>query len=154
DLPRAGYVRLGNEALAAVADAVPKIVPPSMLTGRLADISDYTEAEGYGFSVYMSGIGYRAQLSRASIKAYRKDRLNIQLGLSNAQVVIGGTSLSGDRHSAQAGPISVVIGHRRPVWLSIDVTPTVVNRKLKFKLVASRFSIPNDNWYVTAPAGV
>lgn len=154
DMPRAGYVRLGNEALAAVADSVPKVVPPGMLTGWLADISDYTEAEGYGFSVYMSGISYRAHLSRASIKAYRKDRLNVQLGLSNAQVTIGGTSLNGDRHSAQAGPISVVIGHRRPVWLSIDVTPVVVNRKLRFKHVASRFSIPQDNWYVTAPAGV
>ncbi|HEY3964534.1 MAG TPA: alpha/beta hydrolase-fold protein [Planctomycetaceae bacterium] len=154
DMPRAGYVRLGNDALAAVADSVPKIVPPGMLTGRLADIQDYTEAQGYGFSVYMSGIYYQAHLSRASIKAYRKDRLNVQLGLSNAQVTIGGTSLSGERHSAQAGPISVVIGHRRPVWLSIDVTPVIVDRKLRFKHVGSRFSIPNDNWYVTAPAGV
>jgi poly(3-hydroxybutyrate) depolymerase len=154
DMARAGYVRLGNEALAAVADSVPKVVPPGMLTGRLADISDYTEAEGYGFNVYMSGISYRAQLSRVVIKAYRKDHLNVQLGLSSAQVTIGGTSLSGQRHSAQAGPISVVIGHRSPVWLSIDVTPTVVNRKLRFKYLGSRFSIPQDNWYVTAPAGV
>jgi poly(3-hydroxybutyrate) depolymerase len=154
DLSRAGYIRLGNEALASLADTVPKVVPPGMLTGRLADITDYTEAQGYGFSVYMSGISYQAQLARASIKAYRKDRLNIQLGLSNAQVTIGGTSLNGERHSAQAGPIGIVIGHIRPVWLSIDVTPTVVNRKLRFKYVASRFSIANDNWYVTAPAGV
>ncbi|MBI3866572.1 MAG: hypothetical protein HY290_32220 [Planctomycetia bacterium] len=154
DMPRAGYVRLGNEALQALADSVPKVVSRDMLVGRLADITDYTEAEGYGFSVYMSGLSYQAQLGRAAIKAYRKDRLNVQLGLSNAHVTIGGTSLSGDRHSAQAGPISVVIGHRRPVWLSIDVTPVVVDRKLRFKHVGTSFQIPNDNWYVTAPAGV
>jgi len=80
--------------------------------------------------------------------------LNVQLGLSNVLVTIGGTSLSGDRHSAQAGPISIGIGHRRPVWLSFDVTPEVVDRKLKFRHVGTTFSIPDDNWYVTAPAGV
>ena len=154
DVPRAGYARLGNEMLAALADAVPQIVPHDLLTGRLSDISDATEAQGYSFSVYMSGIYYRAQLSRAVIKAYRKDRLNIQLGLTNVQVVISGTSLNGERHSAQAGPISVVIGHQRPVWLSFDVTPLVVDRKLRFKHVGTAFHIPSDNWYVTSPAGV
>ena len=154
DVPRAGYARLGNEMLSALADAVPQIVPRDLLTGRLADISDAAEAQGYTFSIYMSGLSYRAQLSRAVIKAYRKDRLNIQLGLTNVQVVIGGTSLTGERHSAQAGPISIVIGHQRPVWLSFDVTPVVVDRKLRFRLVATSFRIPDDNWYVSGPAGV
>jgi len=154
DVPRAGYARMGNEMLAALADAVPQVVPQDMLTGRLNDISDATEAEGRTFSVYMYGLSYRAQLARASIKAYRKDRLNIQLGLKNVQVVIGGTSLSGARHSAQAGPISIVIGHQRPVWLSFDVTPVVVDRKLRFRHVGTAFHIPDDNWYVSSPAGV
>lgn len=154
DIPRAGYVRLGNEMLAALADAVPHIVPQNVLTGRLADISDATEAEGRSFSVYMYGLTYRAQLERAALKAYRKDRVNIQLGLRNVQIVIGGTSLNGARHSAEAGPISIVIGHQRPVWLSFDVTPVVVDRKLRFKHVGTAFQIPNDNFYVTSPAGV
>jgi predicted esterase len=154
EIPRAGYARLGNEMLSALADAVPHIVPRDLLTGRLNDISDATSAQGYTFSVYMYGLSYQAQLTRASIKAYHKDRLNIQLGLSNVQVVIGGTSLSGERHSAQAGPISIVIGHQRPVWLSFDVTPVVVDRKLRFRHVGTSFHIPDDNWYVSGPAGV
>ncbi len=154
DMPRAAYVRMGNEMLAIVADSIPKIVPREALVGRLADISDSTEAEGRQFSVYMSGLSYQAQVVRASVKAYKKDRLNIQLGLSNVVVTIGGTSLNGARHSAEAGPINIVIGHQRPVWLSFDVTPEVVDRKLKFRHVGTSFSIPNDNWYVTAPAGV
>src|SRR5205807_4668423 len=40
------------------------------------------------------------------------------------------------------------------VWLSFDVTPVVVNRKLRLTLASTNFSIPADNWYVTAPAGV
>ena len=154
DIPRAGYARLGNEMLADLADAVPQIVPRDLLTGRLNDISDSTEAEGRMFSVTMYGLSYRAQLARASIKAYRKDRLNIQLGLSNVQITIGGTSLTGDRHSAQAGPISIFIGQQRPVWLSFDVTPVVIDRKLRFRHVGTTFHIPDDNWSVSAPAGV
>ncbi len=154
DIPRAAYVRLGNEMLAALADSIPRIVPQDALVGRLNDISDTTQSDGYSFSVVMSGLTYQAQLARASVKAYRKDRLNIQLGLQNVIVTIGGTSLSGDRHSAEAGPINIVIGHQRPVWLSIDVTPEVVDRKLRFRQVGTAFSIPDDNWYVTAPAGV
>ena len=154
DMPRAAYVRMGNEMLAILADSIPKIVPREALVGRLADISESTEAEGRQFSVYMSGLSYQAQVVRAGVKAYKKDRLNIQLGLSNVVVTIGGTSLNGARHSAEAGPINIVIGHQRPVWLSFDVTPEVIDRRLRFRHVGTSFSIPNDNWYVTAPAGV
>src|SRR5207342_196637 len=73
DIPHAAYARLGNEMLAALADALPKIVPANMLTGRLGDIADSTEAQGYSFSVYMSGLSYRGQLTRATVKAYHKD---------------------------------------------------------------------------------
>jgi poly(3-hydroxybutyrate) depolymerase len=154
DIPRAAYARLGNEMLATLADAIPHVIPRESLVGRLSDISDSTEAQGYTFSIYMYGLSYQAQVVRAAVKAYRKDRVNIQLGLSNVMVTIGGTSLEGHRHSAQAGPINIVMGHVRPIWLSFDVTPEVVNRKLHFRHVGTWFSIPNDNWYVTAPAGV
>jgi poly(3-hydroxybutyrate) depolymerase len=154
DMPRAAYVRMGNEMLAILSDSIPKIIPREALVGRLSDISDSTVAQGRDFSIHMYGLSYQAQVARASVKAYKKDHLNIQLGLSNAVVTIGGTSVTGARHSAQAGPINIVIGHQRPVWLSFDVTPEVVDRKLRFRHVGTNFSIPNDNWYVTAPAGV
>jgi pimeloyl-ACP methyl ester carboxylesterase len=154
EIPRVAYVRLGNEMLAALADSIPQVVPRDALTGYLNDISDYTSSEGYTFSVYFSGISYQGQLARASVKAYRSDRVNVQLGLSNVVITISGTSISGESHSASAGPISIVIGHQRPVWLSFDVTPYVENRELRLKHVATAFSIPGDNWYVSGPAGV
>ena len=154
DIPRAVYVRLGNDMLAALADSVPSAVPPDMLRGGLNDISDVSSSSGVTFNVYFSGISYAAQLSRASIKAYAPGRLNVQLGLSNLQITIGSTSLDGGRRGAVAGPVSIVIGHQRPVWLSFDVMPTVVDRKLRLTPLGSSFSIPSDNWYVTPPAGV
>ena len=58
--------------LATLADSVPQVIPREALVGRLADISDATEAQGYTFSVYMSGLTYQANVARAAIKAYRK----------------------------------------------------------------------------------
>jgi len=148
------YARLGNQMLEALAYSAPKQIPADLLKGRINDIVEFTNVEGYGFRVQFSGISYNSQLDQVRVKAITKDRLNLQVGLSNAVLNIGGTWVTGEDHSASAGPIQVVIGHRRPVWLDIDVKPYVENRRIRLNPIASRFDIPNDNWYVTSPAGV
>jgi len=154
EMPRAAHVRLGNDMLAIAADSIPKAVPREMLIGKLPDVTESTEAQGREFRVHMTNIRYEGEVGRASIQAYTKDRLNVQLGLRNVRVTIGRTTLTGKRHFAQAGPMTVVIGNRRPVWLSFDVTPEVIDRKLKFKHIDTKFRIPSDNWYITSPANV
>jgi poly(3-hydroxybutyrate) depolymerase len=154
EIPGAMYARLGNQMLEAVAYSAPKQIPQDMLSGRINDIVDFTSAEGYTFRVQFSGISYNSQLNQIRVKGAAKDRLNLQIGLSNAAMTIGNTWVTGEDHSASAGAIQVVMGHRRPVWLDIDVQPYIENRRVRLKLLASRFDIPNDNWYVTSPAGV
>ena len=154
-VPRAVYLRLGNDMLAVLSDSVPKHVTSEMLTGRIGDLYDSTVAAGRTFGITFSGIYYSAQLNRASIKAYAPDRLNVQLGLQNLTLTISNTYVSGGNKSAVAGPISMVIGHQYPVWLSFDVKPYIdEQRKIRLQLIETRFSIPNDNYYVTNPAGV
>ena len=154
EMPNAVYVRLGNDMLSDLALSIPSTVPSDLLTGQVDDIYDYTYAEGRSFQVTFSGITYSGELAQAMAQAYDTDRLNIQLGLQNVQLTIRSTYVSGRSHSAVAGTIAVVIGHREPVWLSFDVTPYVENRKLRLKLLSADFDIPHDNWYVTSPAGV
>jgi poly(3-hydroxybutyrate) depolymerase len=153
-IPQALYVRLGNEAIRALANSAPRLIPPNALTGRINDIFSSTEASGYTFSVQFAGVRYSAQLDRVWAKAYAKDRLNIQLGLRNVNLVISNTYVQGAGRSAVAGPINVVIGNRYPIWLSFDVTPYVSEGQLKLQLAGTRFEIPNDNWYVTPPYGI
>jgi poly(3-hydroxybutyrate) depolymerase len=153
-IPQALYVRLGNEAIRALANSAPRLIPPNALTGRINDIYSSTQASGYTFSVQFAGVQYSAQLERVWAKAYAKDRLNIQLGLRNVNLVISNTYVQGEGRSAAAGPINVSIGNRYPVWLSFDVTPYVSEGQLKLQLVGTRFEIPNDNWYVTPPYGI
>ncbi len=137
-----------------LGDSIPRIVPPEMLYGGIPDISQSFQAEGRNFNVWFQGIGYSGQLYRAAVKAYAKDRLNFQLGLYNLQLTISSTSVAGAGKSAQTGPISIVIGQNRPVWLSFDVKPVILEGRIRLQLLETRFEIPNDNWYVTNPAGI
>ncbi|MES2792618.1 MAG: alpha/beta hydrolase-fold protein [Planctomycetota bacterium] len=153
-IPRAAYVRLGNDMLESLGDSIPRIVPAEMLNGGIADIGQSFQAEGRSFDVWFQGISYSGQLYRAAVKAYAKDRLNFQLGLSNLQLTINSTSVQGAGKSAFTGPISIVIGHNRPVWLSFDVRPVILEGRIRLQLLETRFDIPSDNWYVTNPAGI
>ncbi|MCH8042499.1 MAG: hypothetical protein IID44_02160 [Planctomycetes bacterium] len=153
-VPQAVYVRMGNEMLKTLADSIPKIIPRDVLRGRLDDYSDETTAQGRTYRVEFTHITYDGQLSAARIEALGKDRLNVRLGLENAIITIGKTFVSSEHRSATAGPIRIVLGHRRPVWLDIDLTPFVEHHKLRLKITDAKFNIPDDNWYVTSPASV
>jgi len=153
-IPNAVGVRLGNVALKALAQSAMQFIPPDALTGRINDISSSTSSSGYTFGVQFSNISYSGRVARVFIKAYAQDRLNVQLAVSNVTLMIGSTYVQGSGRSAVAGPIYVVVGHRYPVWMSFDVTPFIDNGKLRMQLVAARFNIPDDDWYVTPPYGV
>jgi len=151
EIPNVGYVRLGNRMLEAISASIPENIPADVLEGSLANIWDQTQAAGRSFGVRFSRISYEGDVSRAYIGAYEKDRFTLQLALSDVNLVIGRTDVNGSGKSAVAGPIRIVIGHREPVWLSVAVEPTVEDRKLRFKLISTRFQIPRNNWYVTTP---
>ena len=153
-IPHAVYIRLGNDMLQVLSDSIPSLVTADMLTGRIADIQDSFSAEGRSFAVHFSGVSYRGSLYRASLKAYATDRVNVQLGIQNLQLTINNTSVNGSGKSAWTGPINIVIGHNRPVWLSFDVTPRIEAGRIRLTTLETRFSIPQDNWYVTNPAGI
>lgn len=154
EIPEAVGLRLGNDALAALSYAIPQTVPKEMLMGRLNDMFDSTSAQGRSFSVQFSGISYRGELERVLTKATGNNRVQVDLGIRNVVLTIGGTFITGERHAAQAGPINIVIGTRYPAWLTLEVAPYIENRQIKLKQLSAKFQIADDNWYVTAPAGV
>ncbi len=154
EIPQAVGIRLGNDALHSLAYAAPQLVPPSMLTGTLGDMYDSTSAAGRDFSIRFYGLSYRGQLDRVAVQGLGPDLLRIQLGVRNLGLNIGGTSISGARHAAQTGPITISVGYAYPVWLTLDVAPTVEKRNLRLRLRNIGFQIPPDNFSVSQPAGV
>jgi predicted esterase len=154
EIPNAVALRLGNRMLNAVSYAIPGRVPEDAVSGDIPDIHDSTSAEGIRFAVTFSRIRYRGKVSRAKVKAVGENRLRLQLGLTDVSLAIGSTYIRGRGRSATAGPTTIAIGTRRPVWLNIDVEPNVQDRQLKLRALSSSFTIERDNWHVTRPRGI
>lgn len=154
EIANAAEVRLGNRLFSGLSYAIPSYVPQSALSGSIADIHDSTNAEGYWFNVTFSRISYSAELAQAKVEAIGKNQLRLRFGLENVNLTIGATYVRGSGRAATAGPVTIGIGHRRPVWLEIVVEPSVKDRALRLRTVSSSFRIENDNWYVSSPWGV
>ncbi|WP_010588136.1 carboxylesterase family protein [Schlesneria paludicola] len=154
EISQAVGVRLGNEVLDIMSYSIPRTISPSMLSGSLGDMFDSTVASGRQFSIRFGGISYSGQLERIVARGYGKDRILVQLGIRNVAITIAGTSVTGERHSAQAGPIAIRIGYAYPVWFNLELTPYVADRKIRLRLIGAGFQIPQDNWSVSQPAGV
>lgn len=155
EVPRAIYVRLGNEMLESLSHAVPGMVPRNLLVGRIPDIQDVTQSSGRSVRVRFSNITYSGELHRAHLQAIGPERLNVQLAVRNVVLTIGSTFVSGPgNRSAVAGQIQIVVAHRYPIWLNFNVRPYVDAGRVRLLPLESYFQIPPDNWYVTNPAGV
>ncbi len=160
EIPAAISVRLGNDLLKAMAETIPQVTPRDVTQGQIPNIGQGSSVEGVYFSTTLYGIRYSGELVRARVKAYQKDKVNVQVGLRNVQIYISGASITGESgpfgggRYARSGPMSIYLGHRRPIWISFDVTPYSANRQLKLRLRGTYFRIPDDNWSVSGPAGV
>ena len=154
EVSQAAGLRLGNEVLDAISFSIPQTMSPDMLRGQLNDMFDSTVASGRQFSIRFSGISYYGELERVVARGFAKDRILVQLGIRNVTLMIGGTSVSGERHAAQAGPIAIRIAQRYPVWFNLELSPYVAQRQIRLRLVGAGFQIPSDNWSVSQPAGV
>lgn len=154
EVSQAAGLRLGNEVLDALSYSIPQTVSPDLLQGRLNDMFDSTVQSGRQFGIRFSGISYSGQLERIAARGLSNDRLLVQLGIRNVTLIISGTSVSGARHSAQAGPIAIRIGQRYPVWFNLELNPVIADRQIRLRLRGAGFQIPSDNWSVSQPAGV
>lgn len=154
EIPNAVALRLGNRMLNAVSYAIPGRVPDDAVSGDISDIHDSTTAEGITFAVTFSQIRYHGKVSRAKVRAVGQNQLRLQLGLTDVSLTIGSTYIRGRGRSATAGPTTIAIGTRRPVWLNINVEPNVQDRRLRLRAMSSSFTIERDNWHVTRPRGI
>ena len=151
EVPQAIYVHLDPQAIEALCYALPDMVPAEALSANAANIYQTRQAAFTRFRITLAGINYRGTLERAIVTTKDDGWISITLGLRNLITEIGSTTVRGRIVSANAGPMDIVVGQARPVWLSFDVRPTVVDKKVKFEIGTRQFDIPDDNFYVTSP---
>jgi poly(3-hydroxybutyrate) depolymerase len=151
EVPQAIYVHLDPQAIEALAYALPDMVPAEALSASAPNIYQTRPGVVSRFHIELAGINYRGMLERAVVTTKDDGWITINLGLRNLIAEIGSTSIRSRTMAANAGPMDIVIGQSQPVWLTFDVRPTVVDKKIKFEIGARNFAIPNDAYYVTAP---
>jgi poly(3-hydroxybutyrate) depolymerase len=151
EVPQAVYVHLDPEAIEALCYALPEMVPADALSASQANIYQTRRAAVTRFRIALAGINYRGTLERVVVTTKNDGWMTINLGLRNLITEIGSTTVRSRLIAASAGPMDIVIGQARPVWLTFDVRPTAADKKVKFEIGQRHFEIPNDNYYVTTP---
>lgn len=156
EMPKAVRLRICKDVLEALCFSAPEKLASKPLQGYVGGV--YQSAKVGGFlpiDVALQGLHYQGYVERLRIVPMPPNRLVMQVGLRNLTMTVSNSQLNGKLLlSASAGAMNVVIGHRAPVWLTIECQPTIVDHKVNLNLTGTNFQIPNDNWYVTEPNGV
>lgn len=156
EMTRAIRFRVCKDVLDALCFSAPELLATKPVTGYVGGVHQTTKVGGFlPIDVALSGLRYQGNVERLRIIPKAPNRLIIQAGLRNITMTVANSQLSGKLLlSATAGPMNVVIGHRAPVWLTVELRPRVENRHVYLNLTSVDFQIPADNWYVTQPSAV
>jgi poly(3-hydroxybutyrate) depolymerase len=155
EMARAVRLRICTDVLDALCYSAPEKLAAKPMAGYVGGIHQTTKVGFLPINVALSGLHYRGHIERIRIIPKAPNSLFIQAGLRNLTMTVSNSQLNGKLLlSATAGPMHVVIGHREPVWLTIELQPVVENRRVQLKLARMDFQIPSHNWYVTQPSNV
>ncbi|QDT55254.1 Alpha/beta hydrolase family protein [Caulifigura coniformis] len=150
-IARAVAIRIGNSAFEELAHGIPQAIPRERLQGQVADIEQSITYGGATIRAGIRDITWTADLAEAQVAAVEAERLVIRVGLKNLTLHCGSGDLAGGEYEASCGPFDVVLGRRRPVWVEVSTRPRVQGGEILLTQRDIRFTIPDDNWYVTEP---
>jgi len=150
-ISRAVAIRIGNRAFAELAQGIPQAIPRERLQGHVADIEQSISYGGATIRAGIRGITWTADLAEAHVSAVEAERLVIRVGLQNLTLHCASGDLAGGKYEASCGPFEVVLGRRRPVWVEVSTRPRVERGEILLTQRDIRFTIPDDNWFVTEP---
>lgn len=148
DVASAARIRINRDLMDTLSFMVADQIPTDILQGWK---SGRSEQQGFGRSTVVGGTYYSGHVERAWITPLESGHLRVQIGIRNMAMTISDAQVLSPLMNAQAGPMTIYIGYHEPVWLSMDVLPEVVDRRVKLNLAAVHFEIPPHNWSVTRP---
>ena len=156
EMARAARLRICRDVIDAICFAAPAKFAAKPLSGDVGAIQQSKKIGGFlPVGVALSGLHYNGNIEQIKIIPKAPNRLIIQVALRNIKMRVNNSHVSSKvLLSATAGPMDIVIGHRAPVWLTVELQPFVQNRRVYLNLAGTNFQIPDDNWYVTGPSQV
>jgi len=124
------------------------------IQGTVPDMQQQIESSGYTFRVALRDINYSGKICRTLVEPTAVDRMTVWVAMQDAELTIHRTNIDGRRHSAQCGPLTVVLGNRRELWIGFEVERNKEGNVEPLKLLRTRFRLPRDNWSVGSPSWV
>ncbi len=124
------------------------------VTGEVRDMWQYTNSNGFSFRVDFRDIRYQGEVQRTLLEHKEPGQLTVWLALRDTTLTIDRTDINGPRHSAQCGPLQLIMGNRRDLWLAFDCEYQVENNQATLTVQNTRFGLPPDNWSIGSPSWV
>ncbi len=124
------------------------------VSGTLDNMRQQVQKNGVAFQCVFQNLSYRGEVTRAVIEQKSNDQATLWLGLKNLQLSIQGISLAGSVGQANCGPIQLMMGHRKELWIAYDLAKVVQNGQPQLTVQGTRFQLPPDNWAIGEPAWV
>lgn len=150
-IPRAISLRVANDALQTLAYGVPHAVDPGLLSGTLEEQTFDFAAVGESFRVTLEELSYHANLERVLIETQASGVIRLRIGLHPLAITIGSTQVQSATRTARAGPTTIRIGHRYPLWMEFLLRPSVNDGRVRLEVARADFHIPDANWVVSPP---
>lgn len=156
EIQKAVRMRVCKDVLEAFCIAAPKKLATKPLGGYVGTVQQSKKVGGIlPIEVALNGVQYNGSVEQVRVIPKAPDRLIVQLALRNLTMSVSNSKLNGKLLlSAKTGPMNIVIGQAAPVWLTVELRPTVQDRRVTLNLVGTDFRIPDNNWHVTEPSNV
>jgi len=122
--------------------------------GQVADMNHTTQKLGVVLRVGMKGVSYSGQLRRTILEQTQPGKVTLWLGLRNVKLTVKRTHIVGGPGSAACGPLNVVMGQKKDLWLAFDIETGGKTGSSQMVVKDVRFQIPPDNWAIGRPAWV
>ena len=122
------------------------------VSGSIANLQQTAERAGLEFQVTLRNLAYTGRVTRSVLQHDRADRATLWLGLRDVTLTVERTDIAGRTGSAACGPMKLVLGNRRELWIAFDVARVVQDGQARPALQNVRFQLPPDNWQIGAPA--
>jgi len=153
-IPNVVTMRMGNQSLQEMATGMPNSIPKTALSGSLDDLHRDIQSGSESIQIDLRDLNWKCNLVRCELEGISGGRLRVEFELAPIQMNIGTTVLKSGKHSATTGPFSIVIGHRTPVRLSLEIQPQIHDGKLELVPLRQNFHFHDSNWYISHPEDV
>jgi hypothetical protein len=125
------------------------------LSGQLRDMAQVSNRSGYTFQVAMRGVHYDGQLERTVVETTGEKKYTIWMALRGFRVTIDRTDIAGQPGRAACGPMDIVLGSQRELWIAFDMHSELNEvGEVQLVLEQTRFQLPPDNWALGNPQWV